>query len=348
MNNSRSNSSSNSSISTTTSSIINSNNLWINKYNPNTTLEDLISSPLIKKAILNLNSSSSNIILTGPCGTGKTASMLLIAKQLLKDDFYKSGDSCCYIQINPADDGGNKFSPIHEILTNFCKNKNHKLIMLDELDNMSKKVQQLVSTLIDTNSTISGDSKLIFIMTCNNSSDILESIQSRSTIVRFSKLDETLVVERLRYISNIEKLKYNEQSLKDIYTTCNGDLRIAINNLQLISIGFDEINSENVYSMCDKPNPLVIKNIIMSCIKKDIKASLIILGGLREKGYSNSDIVLNMIYTLKGDTIILEKDILEETRIKYMDIINKSCLNIMKGIDTDIQLTGCIAAMCRR
>jgi DNA polymerase III delta prime subunit len=325
-----------------------SNLLWVDKYSPKT-LDDFVGSESIKEKLLNINHNT--VILTGPCGTGKTVSMLILAKIILKDNLnnININDTCLndtnLLQVNPSDDGGSKFLSIIDMLINFCKNKTSsklKVILLDELDNMSKKVQQVVSNLI-----IEYKDNVKFIITCNSSSEILESIQSKSSdIVKFSKLDEDDVIEKLEYISKQENLKYSQEALKELYIISNGDMRFAINSLQKTSIGFDNITVENVYLLCDKPNPVIIKNLVLCCIKKEMKSSLLLLNNLREKGYSTSDIVLNMIATLKANDIILNTEILEATRIKFLDIVNKTCLHIMKGVDSDIQLTGCVAAMC--
>ena len=121
-------------------------------------------------------------------------------------------------------------------------------------------------------------------------------------------------------------------------------MRQAINNLQLTYNGYIEIIPENVYRLCDKPHPLIIQSIFIACSKKDIVTSLKYLTDLGDKGYSSSDISLSMLNTLKniGVNIIDEK-----TKIMYMEEISKTCLNISKGINTPLQLTGCVAALCK-
>ena len=79
------------------------------------------------------------------------------------------------------------------------------------------------------------------------------------------------------------------------------------------------------------------------CNKKKYKEAFAILNELKQYGYSNSDISLSMIDTLKT---IPKTIISEHTKIKYIMEVGKATLNISRGIDTFLQLTGCISKLC--
>ena len=79
------------------------------------------------------------------------------------------------------------------------------------------------------------------------------------------------------------------------------------------------------------------------CNKNKYKEAFVILHELKQLGYSNSYISLSMIETLKN----IPKSILNEsTKIKYITEVGRATLNISRGIDTYLQLTGCIAKLC--
>lgn len=48
-------------------------------------------------------------------------------------------------------------------------------------------------------------------------------------------------------------------------------MRQALNNLQSTYNGFKEITGENVFKVCDEPNPVLIKNMIECCIEGDMR-----------------------------------------------------------------------------
>ncbi len=182
-----------------------------------------------------------------------------------------------------------------------------------------------------------------FAFTCNNSSDIIEAIQSRCIIFRYKRLNDEQIFKRLEDICKIENVKYNEKGLKAVVLTSQGDMRKAINHLQLTYNGYGEIIPINVHKLCDKPHPMVIKDIFLSCYNKDLKSAICHLERLRSKGYSSSDISLSMVNLLKSLTV---DEIDEKTKIRYMNEISRASIIITKGVDSSLQLTGSIAKLC--
>lgn len=91
-----------------------------------------------------------------------------------------------------------------------------------------------------------------FALACNDSSKLIEPIQSRCAIVRFTKLHDQEVLRNLNKIICLEELKSSDDGLEAIIFTAEGDMRYALNNLQATASGFDKIiNKENVFKVCD-------------------------------------------------------------------------------------------------
>jgi replication factor C subunit 2/4 len=318
------------------------NTPWIEKYRP-VKVEDLVldSGTLNKIKKIVEDKTMPNIIITGVPGIGKTTTILCIAKNLL-GKYFKEG----VLELNASDERGVK--TVQQSIEYFCKKKldidkeysHHKIILLDEADNMTKKAQQAINNLMEQCHETTR-----FAFTCNNSTEIIEAIQSRCIIFRYSRINNEQIIERLKKICNIENIPFTDEGLNAIVTTAQGDLRQAINNLQLTFNGYNHIIPENVYRLCDKPHPLIIQNIFIACNKKDIKTALNYLNELSKGGYSSSDISMSMLHTLKN----INNNIMDEkTKIKYMEEISKACLIISKGLNTPLQLTGCIAALCKK
>lgn len=317
---------------------------WIEKYRPSK-LDDIVIDKCTRNKIEKIinDKEMPNIIITGVPGIGKTTTILCIAKYLVGKYFKQA-----VLELNASDERGIK--SVQKPITYFCKKKmdikdeknrtyaKHKIVLLDEADNMTKKAQQLINNLMETY-----DDTTRFAFTCNNSSDIIEAIQSRCIIFRYRRLGKEETISRLKNICELENVDYNDEGLEAIFTTSQGDMRKAINHLQLTFNGYNEVNTENVYKLCDKPHPMVIKDIFLSCYKNDIKKALEYLEILRDDGYSSSDISSSMINTLKSANI---REIDERTKIKYMAEIGKTSLIIRRGVDTPLQLTGCVAKLC--
>jgi replication factor C subunit 2/4 len=317
---------------------------WVEKYRPIELIDLVVEKNTlnkIKKIIDDRN--MPNIIFTGVPGIGKTTTVQCIALKLL-GDYY----SQAVLELNASDDRGIK--NVQESIIYFCKKQldiisdknnryaNHKIVLLDEADNMTKKAQQLINTLMEQYHDTTR-----FAFTCNNSSDIIEAIQSRCIIFRYKRLSNEQIKNRLLYVCEKEGITYHGDGLDAIVTTSQGDMRQALNNLQVTYNGYTTITASNVYKLCDKPHPLTIKNLFIACSKKDVKSALKYLNELRNNGYSSSDISLSMINTLKSLQI---DEIDEKNKISFMNEIAKTCLIINKGVNTPLQLTGCVTSMC--
>ena len=70
-----------------------------------------------------------------------------------------------------------------------------------------------------------------FAIACNDSSKIIEPIQSRCAIVRFTKLHDEEVLERLKRVIEAESIRFQNDGLEAIIFTAEGDMRYALNNL---------------------------------------------------------------------------------------------------------------------
>lgn len=315
------------------------NKPWIEKYRP-AIVDDLVLDDgmfnKIKKIIEDKD--MPNMIITGVPGVGKTTTVSCIARNLL-GKFYDEA----VLELNASDDRGIK--TVQESIDHFCKKKiyfdetvsQHKIVILDEADIMTIKAQQSIKNLMKNYHDTTR-----FAFTCNNSSYIIESIQSRCIIFRYNKLTREQIAIRIKRICDMEKIPFTEDGIKTLIETSQGDLRKAINNLQLTYNGYTKITSENVYRLCDKPHPLVIQNIFLACRDKDIKKAMEFLIELQRKGYSSSDISLSMINTLKD----IDKTILDEKiKMKYIEEVSKTCIIISQGVISPLQLTACICRL---
>lgn len=314
---------------------------WTVKYRPKT-INDLMIDETVKNKLRKIitDKSMPNIILTGTPGVGKTSTVHCIAKLILKEK-YKNG----VLELNASDDRGIK--SVQESIKNFCKktikgkfaeeDSSHKIVILDEADNMTKKAQQLISNLMgDFNSSTR------FAFTCNESSDIIEAIQSRCIIIRFRRLTSDQIVKRLEKICKIEEVKYTTKALNELAVISNGDMRQAINNLEIVNNAFAKVTTTTMFELCDRPHPSFMMDIFKKLIKGDLQDALTVIETLRDKGYSGSDILIGMKNTLKTD---ISESLLPKDKITILKLVNESMFVVSHGLDTWLQLVGCMTGI---
>lgn len=102
-----------------------------------------------------------------------------------------------------------------------------KVIILDEADSLTEGAQHALRMIISNYSDTTR-----FILSCNDSQKIIEPIQSRCIMLRFSKLKDNEVEMNLKRVIEGENIKITEQGFQTLLFIADGDMRQAINNLQ--------------------------------------------------------------------------------------------------------------------
>lgn len=74
-----------------------------------------------------------------------------------------------------------------------------------------------------------------FALACNISSKIIEPIQSRCAILRFGRISEEDMMQRLKLVLEKEAAKYDQSGLEALIFAAEGDMRNALNGAQPLS-----------------------------------------------------------------------------------------------------------------
>lgn len=287
---------------------LNNNIPWIEKYRPNN-FNDI----LLDEHIYKILQSNNNLILTGTPGVGKTSSARCIAKD------YET------LEINAADDRSAKL--IEDTINLFCKkiSEKKKIIILDEFDNMISSYQYIIKNLMDKYN-------VKFILICNEQNKVIEILQSNCLIIKFNPLKDEQIKSYLIRILNNEKIPFEENGLNTICYYAGGDMRKAINNLQLVSYAHKKITKKNFIKICKVPDLDDIILILDLCKKNKFDESIIELNKIINKGYYLLDIISSFELLLK-----IKKD------IKLLKILNETKYIITSGIYSKLQLYAMIA-----
>ena len=95
------------------------------------------------------------------------------------------------------------------------------------------------------------------------------------------------------------QVQYNNEGLEALIFTAEGDMRQAINNLQSTHSGFGFVSSENVFKVCDQPHPILVQDLLRSCLKGDVDDAMDRLTKLWDQGYSAIDIIVTVFRVVK-------------------------------------------------
>src|SRR3989344_1305413 len=238
--------------------------LWTEKHRPQSFSEIRGQKEIIKRIkSLVEQKNIPHLLFAGPAGTGKTTTALIIAKELFKEHLQEN-----FLELNASDDRG--IDTVRVKIKDFARTKSikeipFKIILLDECDSLTKDAQQALRRTMETYSNTCR-----FILSCNQSSKIMEPIQSRCAVFRFKPLTKEDIGEIIDEIVKNEGLKINKEIYNLLYEVSEGDTRRLQNILQSSATLSNEITEETIYESISLVKPKEIKNIIELALNKKL------------------------------------------------------------------------------
>lgn len=211
----------------------------------------------------------------------------------------------------------------------------HKMVILDESDSLTAAAQQALRMII---SDYSNSTRFMF--ACNDSSRLIEPIQSRCVILRFNRLTEEEILERLIEIAKLENIPYDEEGMKALVFAADGDMRNAINNLQATAVAAKRITQEKVFEICDIPDLGTLKVIVESCIKADYERAFDNMNHLWSQSFTAYDLINSIGKVI--EIVISDTDLL----YSYLDEVANLKVKVLQGLNSLIQLQGFLARLC--
>jgi len=213
---------------------------WTEKYAPKKSSE-IIGQLKLTQDIKNFvkifpNVRKKALLLYGPSGTGKTC----IPKALAEEVDYE------LVEIN-ASDKRNKIAidaqlgPASQQSSIFGDSK---IILVDEVDHMSGTKDRGGPGAV---ATIVKDTKFPIILTANDPWESkLKSLRKECTLIEVRAIDHSLIIQHLKNILKKEGIEYQDSAIRKIALHSDGDLRAAINDLQMLSQGQTELTEDKV------------------------------------------------------------------------------------------------------
>src|SRR5512136_2909571 len=201
--------------------------VWVEKYRPKK-LSDVIGQKSIVERLSDYVKTRSmpHMLFAGPAGSGKTTCAIALARELYGDGWRNS-----LIELNASDERG--IDIVRGKIKDFARaasivGADFKIIFLDEADALTSDAQAALRRTMEKFTQTCR-----FILSCNYSSKIIEPIQSRCAVFRFRPLKAEDVKKYLGDIAQAEKVKLTEDGLEALVYIASGDMRKAINALQV-------------------------------------------------------------------------------------------------------------------
>jgi len=222
--------------------------LWVERWSPET-IDDLILTKNVKEFFLNVAKDgqlNQNLILQGSQGCGKTQTIKTLCKITGQDVLFLNGSS-----------EGRYLDTIRNQVINFGTtvsmfNDKKKVVFFDEFDGTTNDVMLCLRGVIEQL-----HNNVCFIFTCNNLNKIIDPIQSRCVVLKYTPILKqekpqmmSDVFNRVSYILEKENIKYDKKVILELVKNHFPDTRQLLNVLQRYSVG-GEIDSGILASFSD-------------------------------------------------------------------------------------------------
>lgn len=176
-------------------------------------------------------------IFRGGAGTGKTSAARILAAalncpQVIKGDCCTDCESCRRIragrslsvhEIDAASHGGVEEIRALRELVQYAADSPWRVVILDEVHALSKQAFNALLKVLEE-----PPARTVFCLLTTEVDKIPRTVQSRAMPVQFGPIPVDAILERLRYIRDLEQLSITDELLTEIADLSDGGLRGAV------------------------------------------------------------------------------------------------------------------------
>lgn len=303
---------------------------FLKKYQPQKFKDFIIDKDYIQLLNMLIKTDSLNLLFIGNTGAGKTSILDATIREYYNVDKIPRNN---ILYINNLQDQGISYYR-NEVKT-FCQTPSDisgkkKFIILDDIDYINESSQQVFRNCIDKYS-----SNVNFMASCSNTQKVIESIQSRSTLVKINNLKKKALRKIIAIIKKKEQIKLEKKAEEFILNICNNSIRLLINYMEKFKLLDTNITLSMAKDICTNISFFDFEKYTKYWyIKKNLEKAKKIIDNIHDKGYSVMDILDSYFQFIKYTA-----DMPEETKYKVITIICKYIALFHTQHEHSIELT---------
>jgi len=280
---------------------MNTDNLFIHKFQP-LYFKDFDNDneviQMLKSLILLDNV---NILLIGDIASGKTSILNALIREYYCNNTSKEYEENVLYINSLKEQGINYYRTDVKTFCQTCSNiKNKKkIIVLDDIDLINEQSQQVFRNCIDKYSH-----NVHFISSCSNIQKVIESLQSRLTIIQIKPLKRENLEKIINHIKNTENIEIDNDAQDFIINISNNVVKVIINYMEKFKLLNRKITLQMAHQLCSNISFLIFEEYTKHILNNCLKEALVIIYEIYDKGYSVMDILDNYFIFIKTTNIL--------------------------------------------
>ena len=191
--------------------------------------------------------------------------------------------------------------------------------MLDDIDLINEQSQQVFRNCIDKYSN-----NVHFIASCSNTQKVIESIQSRLSIIKIKPFSRENLIKIMQKIKTKENIIIEPEAENYILNICNNTAKILINYMEKFKLLNLVITIELATQVCTNISFFIFIDFTHSIKQHKLHEAISTLYNIYDKGYSVMDILDTYSLFVKTTDILneTEKYIIISFICKYITIFH--------------------------
>ena len=245
-----------------------------------------------------------NILLIGNIASGKTSLLNTLIREYYKGLLPKQYEENVLYINSLKEQGINYYRTDVKTFCQTCSNiKNKKkIVVLDDIDLINEQSQQVFRNCIDKYSH-----NVHFISSCSNIQKVIESLQSRLTILRLQQLKREDLKAVICKIKNAENIQITEDAEEFILNISNNTVKVLINYMEKFLLLNKPITFELANMLCSNISFVIFEEYTNYIIQGELNKAIGLVYDLVDKGYSVMDVLDNYFMFIKSTNMLSEE-----------------------------------------